>query len=1733
MIHKARTKALSWLLSLALMLSLVPGISIPAYADGTDVETPLTLEAITAGTIQVSSPKKDMQYTLNGGEKTKVTSTSTITIDVAVGDKVAFYGNGTEITQYSSGWFGTRISGGTAECYVYGNVMSLVDETGFATANELSAVNTFSSLFNGNKNIYTHNSRKIVLPATTLAKNCYQTMFQGCTGLTVAPELPATTLADSCYSSMFSGCTGLTAAPTLPATTLAKSCYQSMFFGCTGLTVAPNLPASTLMEQCYSNMFKDCTNLTAAPALPATTLAKSCYQSMFFGCTGLTVAPNLSAAALVSGCYSYMFQDCTNLTTAPALPASTLKNQCYEYMFSGCTSLTAAPELPATTLADSCYSSMFSGCTSLIAAPVLPATTLASNCYHNMFSGCTSLTAAPVLPVTTLANGCYSGMFSDCTGLTAAPVLPATTLASNCYQNMFSGCTSLTAAPKLPVTTLANGCYRGMFKGCTSLTAAPNLPATAMATQCYNDMFKDCTSLTAAPELPAVTLANYCYSGMFSGCTSLTAAPELPAVTLANYCYSGMFSGCTSLTAAPKLPVTKLAISCYEELFKDCTGLTAAPVLPATTLASSCYQNMFSGCTSLTAAPELPVTTLANGCYFGMFSGCTGLTAAPVLPATTLTASCYKGMFSDCIGLSAAPELPAATLASNCYQNMFSGCTSLTAVICLATDISALYSTDNWLNGVAANGTFTKAPTMTSWATGANGIPSGWTVRVLHAHSFTYAADGAMITATCSAEDCPLPEADGNHVATLTISEPTESDGKATLTESVDGTFDLTALQSNVQYSNTKTDGVWTGYQGNPFTEQGFFNAKIKLDNAVASVTYGMSCITYDAQTAHGTVSGPSGATVDATITPVLTPEDGYELDTLTVTPAAGSGITGVTVNGGTFVMPEANVTVSATFKLKPFNIISGLEAGATMTAKVGENEVTTAKMGDTVALTITPAAGYTVNTVSLNDEVVSGTGNTRTFTMPASNVTVTATYNAINYTVTVNTAEHGSVSAKIGENDASTANMGNTVTLTTTPDDGYSTDSVSVTYGENATVSVAKTGDNTYTFEMPANAVTVSATFTAIDYTVTVNQAANGAVRASKTSGVHVGDEISLAITPNAGYALNTITVTGASSNSVPVTDGKFTMPASDVTVTAAFDELTAYTIFYRASGTPDSVKFRTTGSGAGSNMTNSAKLGNIDCWAIQISAAKDKATFSVAFQEGDGVWGSLTARNVVSDIPNDLAAGSAVIVKGEAKAFIVSFLWGDIAVDNSTGSYQTVSGGSKNFLVTNNTTSVSVSDPTKTGYTFLGWDDGKSSSLKQSSNGTVNISGINENTIFAARWRINTSTVTYNLNGGSGNAPKATVNYGGKITAPANPTREGYAFVHWVVASNTTQQIGGQARRLSAGTAFDFNNTEIINNLTLKAEWKHVHSYVCLPLDHAAFDGAFADYYDYKGQLHIKICTSMDDYSVEAHRFVNGKCACGASIFDNKVTLTKIIDNESSTMQAIQNSVVSISAPSTKNSKQFTKWQYSTDGSNWSDLTANPYVAFTIPSNLQAKAVYNGSEVKQTVESFLYNGNLAFQFTYSVPKDMTVVDAGLLIGNNSHIGYMNAKQLTANVSGMSDLMFPYIPEVEMPIHYDPATDDAVAKFGAQKVAQKMFREEALNVSGKSNPIFKKCAVLGKTGTAALAINTSANNIYYYGMGYVICKNSSGNLVVFMTNAISATKGNPNHTASSTNPVQ
>ena len=182
--------------------------------------TPLTMEALSAGTIVVDNPVVGMMYTKNDGAKTAVTDEA---IQVAKGDKIAFYGKGTSTAgYYDSKTNFTKISGGTADVKVYGNIMSLVDEKGFAKAKTLNEENAFRRLFFNN--IHITDASGLLLPATTLTYGCYESMFQGCSNLTTAPELPATKLVDECYSMMFSDCVNLGSITCLATDISAEDC---------------------------------------------------------------------------------------------------------------------------------------------------------------------------------------------------------------------------------------------------------------------------------------------------------------------------------------------------------------------------------------------------------------------------------------------------------------------------------------------------------------------------------------------------------------------------------------------------------------------------------------------------------------------------------------------------------------------------------------------------------------------------------------------------------------------------------------------------------------------------------------------------------------------------------------------------------------------------------------------------------------------------------------------------------------------------------------------------------------------------------------------------------------------------------------------------------------------------------------------------------------------------------------------------------------------------------------------------------------------------------------------------------------------------------------------------------------------------------------------------------------------------------------------------------------------
>ena len=150
------------------------------------------------------------------------------------------------------------------------------------------------------------------------------------------------------------------------------------------------------------------------------------------------------------------------------------------------------------------------------------------------------------------------------------------------------------------------------------------------------------------------------------------------------------------------------------------------------TIASSAQFNIEGNSTSLYFGNEfISRSGRADECMFRyLFKDCTTLISARNFKLQEIAEEdCYTRMFQGCTSLTEAPELPSINLAMSCYTNMFYGCSNLQYIKAMFTTTPSSTYTSNWVNGVAATGTFVKN-TAAQWnVTGVNGIPSGWTVQ--------------------------------------------------------------------------------------------------------------------------------------------------------------------------------------------------------------------------------------------------------------------------------------------------------------------------------------------------------------------------------------------------------------------------------------------------------------------------------------------------------------------------------------------------------------------------------------------------------------------------------------------------------------------------------------------------------------------------------------------------------------------------------------------------------------------------------------------------------------------------------------------------------------------------------------------------------------------------------------------------------------------------------------------
>lgn len=286
-----------------------------------------------------------------------------------------------------------------------------------------------------------------------------------------------------------------------------------------------------------------------------------------------------------------------------------------------------------------------------------------------------------------------------------------------------------------------------------------------------------------------------------------------------------------------------------------------------------------------------------------------------------------------------------------------------------------------------------------------------------------------------------------------------------------------------------------------------------------------------------------------------------------------------------TFTMPDGDVTISVTKAAKTYAVKVADANKDTLKITSPEADLDKVAEGTSVTVVATPKDGYTLTADGVvvtygDNQTLKATpdtekANTYTFAMPAGDATVSAAFEEVKkYNVTVaGTVENGTVGV-----EPKTAAAKDVVTVTVTPNTNfkYTDGSLKATYTDGGTkkeINDFKAVDgkeNTYTFEMPAADVTVSAEFEEIateTYTVTVTKGGDGKVTVNgqeteKLEGLKSNDTVTLKINPIDTDTLLTqlagVTVTSGkvdvSTTKVDENTYTFKMPDGDVNVSVQF---------------------------------------------------------------------------------------------------------------------------------------------------------------------------------------------------------------------------------------------------------------------------------------------------------------------------------------------------------------------------------------------------------------------------------------------------------------------------------------------------------------------------------------------------------------------------------------------------
>ena len=196
----------------------------------------------------------------------------------------------------------------------------------------------------------------------------------------------------------------------------------------------------------------------------------------------------------------------------------------------------------------------------------------------------------------------------------------------------------------------------------------------------------------------------------------------------------------------------------------------------------------------------------------------------------------------------------------------------------------------------------------------------------------------------------------------------------------------------------------------------------------------------------------------------------------------------------------------------------------------------------------------------------------------------------------------------------------------------------------------------------------------------------------------------------------------------------------------------------------------------------------------------------------------------------------------------------WGPITY---TISYDLQGGAATNKTEYNaETETFTLENPTKTGYTFIGWSGTDIDEMSMEA--TIEKGSFGDRS-YTANWQINKYTITLDANGGNAEFDTIDVEYFGSIELPT-PTRDNYAFMGWHLD----------------GSEFTETEYTLTNDITLVAKWE---TYVLGDIEYtyktaiSVNDEISIDFFDVK-------CTDNEGNPADITISVNGEQTEGNTI-------------------------------------------------------------------------------------------------------------------------------------------------------------------------------------------------------------------------------------------------------------